>query len=91
MPHDTDRDLRCAACGGALVAVLQTVPYIAPGPRVVELRDVASWQCMRCGDLRLAIPDRSSLDLVARAIVAVSAESVAQLAFTDNRWRIVRR
>jgi YgiT-type zinc finger domain-containing protein len=48
--------MACQRCGGDVVASRQTVPYVAPGPRVVELRNVRAIRCKTCGHLDLQVP-----------------------------------
>jgi YgiT-type zinc finger domain-containing protein len=87
-PLDDDR--ACSTCGGRLVASTQTLPYIAPGPRVVELRDVPAWECVACGQVEVRLPERSGLERLVRTKVPVMADTVPQIAFKESRWRVLK-
>ena len=80
----------CAECGGLVVASLQTVPYIAPGPRLLELRDVHERRCMVCGHLEIDVPERRVLDRLARSSVEIGGARPQQVAYEGGRWRLVR-
>jgi hypothetical protein len=78
----------CRRCGGLVVEALQTVPYIAPGPRVVELRHVRALQCGSCGHVDVDVPERRILDALARRVVAQGADTMPELVFEQGRWRV---
>ena len=81
--------MACQRCGGDVVASRQTVPYVAAGPRVVELRDVRALRCSACGHLDLQLPDLPALDTLARCLFAEVADGAPQLAFEEGRWRVI--
>jgi hypothetical protein len=78
----------CHRCGGEVIDSRQTVPYIAPGPRVVELRHVRTLRCKLCGHLDVAVPERRTLDALARRVVAQTADTMPELVFEQGRWRV---
>jgi YgiT-type zinc finger domain-containing protein len=83
-------DRACSTCGGQLAVSPQTLPYIAPGPRVVELCDVPAWECAACGQVEVRLPERAGLERLVRSSVPVMAETVPQIAFTESQWRVLK-
>jgi len=80
---------RCQRCGGALLELRETVPYVGPGPCVVELRDLRALTCSACGHGELDVPERRRLDTLVRTLRSESLSYTPTLAFEDGRWRIV--
>jgi len=78
----------CGRCGGTVRLRYETVPYLAVGPRVVELRNVAVRRCSACGHMGLEVPDVRALDVLVRCFCVESAH-VPRLGHTDGRWRIL--
>src|SRR5262245_14299290 len=80
---------RCHRCGGALVELRETVPYVGPGPCVVQLRDLRALRCSACGHSELNVPERQRLDLLVRTLRTESLPYTPTLTFDEGRWRIV--
>ncbi len=80
---------RCQKCGGALAEMRETVPYVGPGPCVVELRDLRALTCTACGHGELDVPERRRLDTLVRTLRSESLPYTPTLTFEDGRWRIV--
>jgi hypothetical protein len=80
---------RCQKCGGALIEMRETVPYVGPGPCVVELRDLRALACKACGHGELDVPDRRRLDTLVRTLRSESLPYTPTLIFEEGRWRIV--
>lgn len=80
---------RCQRCGGALIELRETVPYVGPGPCVVELRDLRALTCTACGHGELDVPERRRLDTLVRTLRSESLPYTPSLVFEDGRWRIV--
>jgi hypothetical protein len=80
---------RCQRCGGALIEMHETVPYVGPGPCVVELRDVRALTCSACGHGELDVPERRRLDTLVRTLRTECLAYTATLTFEDGRWQIV--
>jgi len=80
---------RCQRCGGALLELRETVPYVGPGPCVVELRDLRALTCTACGHDELDVPERRRLDTLVRTLRSESLSYTPTLTFEDGRWRIV--
>ena len=80
---------RCQRCGGALLELRETVPYVGPGPCVVELRDLRALTCTACGHGELDVPERRRLDTLVRTLGSESLSYTPTLTFEDGRWRVV--
>jgi YgiT-type zinc finger domain-containing protein len=80
---------RCQRCGGALLELRETVPYVGPGPCVVELRDLRALTCTACGHGELDVPERRRLDTLVRTLRSESLSHTPTLTFEDGRWRVV--
>ena len=95
--EETDVNLRpltgsaCRKCGGPLRESSETVPYVVPGPCVVELQKVAVRRCSVCGDMAIDVPDAPGLDVLMRCLRVESTHVVPQLEYADGRWRISGR
>ncbi len=81
--------MHCGRCGGVLIEVRETVPYVGPGPCVVDLENVSALTCRACRRNNLQLPERRALDLLIRTLHTESAQGTYRLAFLSNRWRIV--
>ena len=83
-----DEETACQRCGGRVSESHETLPYIAPGPCVVELRNVAVRRCVSCGQTGIEVPDASALDVLVRCLSAEGTNAMPQLVYEDGRWRI---
>ena len=66
----------------------ETVPYIGPGPCVVELRNVLVRRCIACRQMGIEVPDASDLDVLVRCLRLEGTPAMPQLVYEDGRWRI---
>jgi hypothetical protein len=66
----------------------ETVPYIGPGPCVVELRNVVVRRCVNWGHMGTAVPDAAALDVLVRCLQVERTKAMPQLVYEDGRWRI---
>jgi len=80
--------MTCRRCGGKLHVSYETLPYIAKGPCVVELRNVAVRRCAVCGDMGIDVPDARALDVLLRRLHVETTRVVPQFEYEDGRWRI---
>jgi hypothetical protein len=81
----------CHRCSGARAQTLETVSYVGPGPRVVELRDVRMLRCVTCGNLTIELPESRALDTLVRCLAHEMTGPLPQLAFEQGRWCILPR
>ena len=81
----------CRRCGGTVRLTYETVPYIAVGPRVVELRNVAVRRCSVCSHMGIEVPDVRALDVLVRCLCVESTHDMPRLEYADGRWRILAR
>ena len=81
----------CHRCGGALAQTFETLPYVGPGPRVVELRDVRTLRCRVCGNLSIELPEAHALDTLVRCLALEITGTLPQLTFEQGRWCILPR
>lgn len=81
----------CRHCGGTVGLTYETLPYIAVGPSVVELRNVAVRRCSACGHMGIDVPDVRALDVLVRCLCGESTSVVPRLEYADGRWRILAR
>jgi hypothetical protein len=72
-----------------MIELRETVPYVGPGPCVVELRDVRAVRCSACWHGELDVPERRRLDTLVRTLRGESLPYTPTLIFDDGRWRIV--
>ena len=79
----------CGRCGGTVRLTYETIPYLAVGPRVVELRNVAVRRCLVCGHIGIEVPDVRALDVLVRCLCVESAHDMPRLEYADGRWRIL--
>jgi hypothetical protein len=85
-PHEARH---CARCAGLLAQDLETVPYVGPGPRVVELRHVLVLRCTGCTHMTMEVPEPRSLDTLIRCLAGEMSEPLPQLAYEQGRWCIL--
>jgi hypothetical protein len=83
--------MRCRHCGGAKDEARETVPYVGPGTRVIELRDVQVLRCTACGQMSIELPEPRSLDTLVRCLASELSGALPQLTFDQGRWCIVPR
>ena len=82
---------RPVAAAAAPLGSPTTLPYIAVGPSVVELRNVAVRRCSACGHMGIDVPDVRALDVLVRCLCGESTSVVPRLEYADGRWRILAR
>jgi hypothetical protein len=58
--------MRCRRCGGAVVEMQETLPYVGPGRYVVELCDVRVARCTGCTKVTMELPEPQALDTLIR-------------------------
>jgi hypothetical protein len=75
----------CRRCGGNVRLAYETVPYIALGPRLVELRNVAVRRCSVCGHMGIDVPDVRALDVLVRCLCVESTDVMPRLEYADGR------
>ena len=80
--------MHCHRCGGAVLEVRATLPYVGPGEYVVELHDVQSLRCSACRMARLQVPELQALDVLIRALAREQPRRTPQLTFRDGHWRV---
>ena len=68
---------------------LVTVPYVAPGPRAVELSGVPAVERSKCGNVELQLPAQDDLDRLARNVPLYTVET-AVIEFHSGTWRLLR-
>jgi hypothetical protein len=68
-----------------------TVPYVGPGPRVVELSNVRVLRCTACGHLEIQVPEPRALDTLTRCLAVETPDYTPTLSFEEGRWRVVPR
>jgi hypothetical protein len=78
----------CRRCGGNVSESHETVPYIGPGPCVVELRNVAVRRCVTCGQMGIEVPDAASLEVLIQSLRADRTRAMPQLVYKLGRWRV---
>jgi len=81
----------CRRCGGTVRLTYETLPYIAVGPSVVELRNVAVRRCSVCRHMRIEVPDVRAWDVLVRCLCVESSYDMPRLEYADGRWRISTR
>jgi hypothetical protein len=87
----TQATATCRRCGGTIRLTYETVPYLAIGPRVVELRNVAVRRCSVCSHIGIEVPDVRALDVLVRCLCVESTHDMPRLEHADGRWRILTR
>jgi hypothetical protein len=79
--------MECRQCGANVQESHETVPYIAPGPCVVELRNVLVRRCVGCKQMEIEVPDVSALDVLVRCLPVEGTAAMPQLVYEDGQWR----
>ena len=87
-PHDSKR---CYRCGAVLAEDRETVPYVGPGPRVVQLRDVRVVHCPGCTKVTVELPDSKALDRLIERLGIDTRDPLPQLAHEQGRWSVLPR
>ena len=92
-PRSKDRELTmdCRHCGHVRDEARETVPYVGPGPRVVELRDLHVTRCRVCAHMTVEVPEPSHLDTLIRCLGAEIDGPLPQLAYEMGHWCILPR
>jgi hypothetical protein len=83
--------MRCQCCGGAIMEMQETLPYVGPGPYVVELRDVHIARCTGCTKMTIEVPEPRSLDTLIRCLGNEMCGPLPQLTYEQGRWCILPR
>jgi len=79
----------CRHCGGAKDEARETVPYVGPGPHVVELRDIHVMRCHVCAHMTIKVPEPLHLDTLIRCLGAEIDGPLPQLAYEMGHWCIL--
>jgi hypothetical protein len=90
MARSETNAMTCRRCGSKLHVAHETLPYIAEGPCVVELRNVEVRRCSVCGHMGIDVPDVRALDVLVRRLRVETTHVVPQLEYEDGRWRMSR-
>jgi hypothetical protein len=83
--------MRCDRCGAAIMEMQETLPYVGPGPYVVELRDVHIARCTGCTKMTIEVPEPRSLDTLIRCLGNEMSGPLPQLTYEQGRWCILPR
>ena len=83
--------MRCQRCGGAIMEMQETLPYVGPGPSVVELRDVHVARCTGCTKMTIEVPEPQALDTLIRCLGNELGGPPPQLTYEQGRWCILPR
>ena len=85
-PRSKDRELTmdCRHCGNVRDEARETVPYVGPGPRVVELRDVHVTRCRVCAHMTVEVPEPSHLDTLIRCLGRGNRRPVTAVGLRDG-------
>jgi hypothetical protein len=81
--------MRCRCCGGAVVEMLETLPYVGPGPCVVEVRDIHVARCTGCTKMTIEVPESQALDTLIRCLGNEMSGLLPQLTYEQGRWCIL--
>ncbi len=81
----------CGRCGAAAADAYETLPYVGPGPRAVELRNVRVRRCPGCTKMLIEIPEPARLDTLIRCLGAEIVGPLPQLAYEQGLWCILSR
>ena len=87
-PHDPKR---CYRCGAVRAEAHETVPYVGPGPRVVQLRDVLVVRCTGCPNLTVELPALMGLDTLIERLGIDTRDPLPQLAHEQGCWSVLPR
>jgi hypothetical protein len=78
----------CHRCGSVVTETYETVPYVGPGPRAIELRDVRVLRCTACTNMLIEVPEPLALDTLIRCLGTEISGPLPQLAH-QGRWCIL--
>jgi hypothetical protein len=81
----------CHRCGAVVGETHETVPYVGPGPRVVQLRDLHVWRCHVCANMTIDVPEQSRLDYLIQCLGREIDGTMPQLAYEMGDWCILPR
>ncbi len=81
--------MRCGRCDAEMAETTVTVPYVTPGPFVVQLSNVPVLRCLACGDLQIHVPEPRVLDILTRCLALASPDTTPTVTFENGRWRVV--
>jgi hypothetical protein len=81
----------CHRCGAVVTEHRETVPYVGPGPHVVELYAVRVFRCTGCSNMTIQLPEPKALDTLIRCLGAELSSPLPQLAFEMSHWCILPR
>jgi len=91
-PMDTSEPARhCHRCGAVLVGACETVPYVGPGPHVVQLHAVYVQRCAACAYMLIEVPEPTTLNLLIQCLGTEMAAPLPQLAYEMGHWCILPR
>ena len=79
----------CLRCGAVVGQSHETVPYVGPGPRIVQLRDLHVWRCRVCANLTIEVPEAPRLDALIRCLGREIEGAMPQLAYEMGDWCIL--
>jgi len=82
---------RCDRCGATLADDLETVPYVGPGARVVDLREVHVTRCSGCTNMTIEVPEPRALDTLIRCLGTELSGPIPPLAYEMGHWCILPR
>jgi hypothetical protein len=71
------------------VETQETLPYVGPGPYVVELRDIHVARCTGCTKMTIEVLEPRSLDTLIRCLGNEMNGPLPQLAYEQGRWCIL--
>jgi hypothetical protein len=69
----------------------ETLPYVGPGPSVVELRDIHVARCTGCTKMTIELPEPRALDTLIRRLGNEMRGPLPQLTDEQGRWCILPR
>jgi hypothetical protein len=81
----------CHRCGATKIATQETVPYVGPGARVVDLTHVQVFRCVQCEQMSIEVPEPRALDVLIRCLENEMVGPLPQLAYEMGRWCILPR
>jgi hypothetical protein len=74
----------CHRCGAVVVGTYETVPYVGPGPRVVQLHAVQVQRCATCANMLIEVPESGlELDKAVKADEGISESEQIRHALRD--------
>jgi hypothetical protein len=79
----------CHRCGAVVGQTHETLPYVGPGPRIVELRDLTVWRCRVCANMTIDVPEPGRLDSLIRCLGREIGGPMPQLAYEMGDWCIL--